>query len=100
MGSSPLSFLLTCQSPESHLSRQVSRRPQTPPPPQETPVCGPGCGSCRSATVRETAPSPPSTRLGGLRQTRVRRSYARVALFRSLHPSRGHFQSPLVGLRS
>jgi predicted Zn-ribbon and HTH transcriptional regulator len=33
MGPSALSFLLTRQSPEPCLSRQVSRQPETPPPP-------------------------------------------------------------------
>src|SRR5215813_2936187 len=43
MGSSALSFLLTRQSPESCLSRQVSRWPQAPPPQQEATGCGSGC---------------------------------------------------------
>jgi len=56
--------------------------------------------SGRSAAVRKThAPSAPP-RLGRLCQARLRRSYAGVTLSRPLHPSRGYFQSSLVGLRS
>jgi len=93
-----LSFLLTRQSPESHLSRQVSRRPQTPPPQQEATVCGPGYDSRRSTTVCKTTPPAPSSRLGGLRQACFRRPHAGVALSGSLHPSRSDFQSSIVSL--
>src|SRR5579864_5563030 len=99
MGSSTLSFLLTCQSPESCLSRQVSRWPQTSPPQQEAKVCRPGCDSRRSTTVCKTTPSAPSSRLGGLRQACFRRPHAGVALSWSLHPSRSDFQSSIVSLR-
>src|SRR5436190_1649414 len=95
-----LSFLLTRQSPESCLSRQVPRRFETSPSTQEATVCRPGCCPRRPTTVRKIAPSFTSPRLGGLRQARFRRSHAGVALSRSLHPSRGHLQSSLVGLRT
>src|SRR5215470_10732986 len=62
--------------------------------------CGAGCDSCRSTTVCKTTPPPPPPRLGGLCEGCFRRSHAGVALFRSLHASRGHFQSPLINLRS
>ena len=75
LGPPALSFLLTRQSPESCLSRQVPRRPETPPPPQEATVCRPGCGSRRPtsssqncsvvsiATTGWSMPSPPSAAL-------------------------------------
>src|SRR5207245_8377393 len=45
-------------------------------------------------------PAPPAPpRLGRLCQARLRWSHAGVTLSRPLHPSRGHFQSSLVGLR-
>ncbi len=100
MGSSALSLFLARQSPESCLSRQVSRWSQTPPPQQEATVCGPGYDSRRSTTVCKTTPPAPSSRLGGLRQACFRRSHAGVALSGSLHPSRSDFQSSLVSLRS
>src|SRR6266852_2975633 len=53
----------------------------------------------RSPAVRKTHPSPAPPRLGRLCQARLRRTHAGVALSRPLHPSRGHFQSSLVGLR-
>src|SRR6266446_5767493 len=52
-----LSFLLTRQSPESCLSRQVPRRFETSPPTEEATVCRPGCCARRPTTVRKTAPS-------------------------------------------
>src|SRR6516225_7989901 len=61
-----LSFLLTRQSLKSRLPRQVPRWPQTPPPPQEIPMCGPGCGSCRFSAVLSVHPPPAPPRLGGL----------------------------------
>jgi hypothetical protein len=45
-------------------------------------------------------PPPTPPRLGGLCQARVRRSHAGVAVPRSLYPSRGHFQSSIVGFRT
>src|SRR5271170_6423022 len=53
----------------------------------------------RSPAVRKTHPPPAPPRLGRLCQARLRRTHAGVALPRPLHPSRGHFQSSLVGLR-
>src|SRR5262252_8490578 len=100
MGSSAISFLLTCQSRESCLSRQVSCCAETPTPPQQTTVCRSRCASRRSTAVCKTTPPIASPRLGGLRQTCFRRPHASVALPGSLHPSCGHFQSPLIGLRS
>src|SRR5262249_51889555 len=99
-GSSPVSFLITRQRPEWCLAGQVSCCPKTPPPLQQPAVCRSGRESRRSTTVRKPAPSSPSSRLGGLREACLRRSHAGVTVFRSLHPSRGHFQSPLVKLRS
>src|SRR5437879_8362009 len=86
-------FLLTRQSPQSRLSRQVPRRPETPPSPQQATVCRPGCRSRQLQAVRATAPPLTPPRLGGLCQARFRRSHASVALPRSLYPSRCHFQS-------
>src|SRR5271165_6265220 len=60
----------------------------------------PLCRSRRPPAVRETPPPPASPRLGGLCQARFRWSPAGVALSRSLHPPRGHFQSSFVDLRS
>src|SRR5260370_21669769 len=95
-----LSFLFTRKSPESCLSRQVPRRPETPPSQQKATVRGPGCCSRRFPAVYATHSPPAPPRLGGLCQARLRWPYAGVALSGSLHPSRGHFQSSLVGPRT
>jgi hypothetical protein len=100
LGPPSLSFLLARQSTEPRLSRQVLGRPETSPPTQEATVCRPCCCSCRPPAVREAdSPSAPP-RLGGLCQARLRWSSAGVALSGALHPSRGPFQSSLVGLRT
>src|SRR5207245_1787239 len=85
MGSSALSFLLTGKSPESCFSRQVPRRPETPPPQQEAAVRGSGSCDRGSTAIRKVSPPTASPRLGGLCQACLRRSHAGVALFRSLH---------------
>src|SRR2546427_276631 len=61
---------------------------EPPPPP-----------SARPTAVCKTPAPPAPPRLGRLCQARLRRTHAGVALSRPLHPSRGHFQSSLVGLR-
>src|SRR3984893_14304591 len=59
-------FLLTRESPESCLSRQVLGRSETPPSPQQTMLRWPRCCSRRPLAVRKTRPPPAPPRLGGL----------------------------------
>src|SRR3989475_10918866 len=61
---------------------------EPPPPP-----------SARPTAVCKTYAPPAPPRLGRLCQARLRWSPAGVTVSRPLHPSRGHFQSSLVGLR-
>jgi Putative transposase len=57
MGPPTLSFLLTRQGPESCLSREVPRWPETPPRPQPTLLRQPRCCSRRPPAVLKTPPA-------------------------------------------
>src|SRR3989449_182353 len=94
-----LSFLLTRQGPQPRLSWQVLGWSETSPPSPPTLLRWSHRRSGRPATVCKTHAPPASPRLGRLCQTRLRWSPAGVTLSRPLHPSRGDFQSSLVGLR-
>src|SRR5437879_4288517 len=94
-----LSFLLTGEGPQPRLSRQVPRRPETSAQPQQAMLQRPRRRSGRPTAVCKTPAPPAPPRLGRLCQARLRWSHAGVTLSRPLHPSRGHFQSSLVGLR-
>src|SRR6266568_7502695 len=99
MGPPTLSFLLTRKGPQPRLSRQAPRRSETAARSQPTLLRRSRCRSRRSAAVRQTHAPPAPSRLGRLCQASLRWSPAGVALSRPLHPSRGHLQSSLVGLR-
>src|SRR3989441_1137370 len=94
-----LSFLLTGEGPQPRLSRQVPRRPETSAQPQPAMLQRPRRRSAPPTAVCKTPAPPAPPRLGRLCQARLRWSHAGVTLSRPLHPSRGHFQSSLVGLR-
>ena len=94
-----LSFLLTGEGPQPRLSRQVPRRPETSAQPQQAMLQRPRRRSGRPTAVCKTPAPPAPPRLGRLCQARLRWSHAGVTVPRPLHPSRGHFQSSLVGLR-
>src|SRR5881275_2724093 len=94
-----LSFLLIGEGPQPRLSRQVPRRPETSAQPQQAMLQRPRRRSGRPTAVCKTPAPPAPPRLGRLCQARLRWSHAGVTLSRPLHPSRGHFQSSLVGLR-
>src|SRR2546430_8446845 len=94
-----LSFLLTRQGPQPRLSWQVLGWSETSPPSPPTLLRWSHRRPGRPATVCKTHAPPASPRLGRLCQTRLRWSPAGVTLSRPLHPSRGDFQSSLVGLR-
>src|SRR6266567_2201248 len=100
MGPPTLSFLLTRKGPQPRLSRQVPRRSETAARSQPTLLRWSRCRSRRSAAVRQTHAPPAPSRLGRLCQASLRWSPAGIALSRPLHPSRGHLQSSLVGLRA
>src|SRR5712692_5264022 len=93
-----LSFLLTGKGPQPRLSRQVPRRPQTSAQPQPAMLQRSRRRAGRPAAVCKTHAPPAPPRLDRLCQTRLRWTHAGVTLSRPLHPSRGHFQSSLVGL--
>src|SRR5208337_114176 len=95
-----LSFLLTGEGPQPRLSWQVPRRSETSAQPQQAMLQRSRRRSRRSAAVRKTHAPPAPPRLGRLCQASLRWSHAGVALSRPLHPSRGHLQSSLVGLRA
>src|SRR5437773_2127739 len=80
-------------------SWQVLGWSETSPPSPPTLLRWSHRRSGRPATVCKTHAPPASPRLGRLCQTRLRWSPAGVTLSRPLHPSRGDFQSSLVGLR-
>src|SRR2546427_2644625 len=92
-------FLLTGEGPQPRLSRQVPRRPETSAQPQQAMLQRPRRRSGRPTAVCKIPAPPAPPRLGRLCQARLRWSHAGVTLSRPLHPSRGHFQSSLVGLR-
>src|SRR5208337_3764436 len=79
--------------------RQVPRRPQTSAPPQQAVLQRSRRRVGRPAAVCETYAPPAPPRLGRLCQARLRWSHASVTVSRPLHPSRGDFQSSLVGLQ-
>src|SRR2546430_10501530 len=88
------------EDPQPRLSWEFSGRSQSPLARQKTILRRSRCGSGGLHAVLEIdSPSAPP-RLGGLCQARLRWPPTGVALSGSLHPSGGHFQSSLAGLRS
>ena len=99
LGTSQVCVLPTGQGAQSRLSRQVRRRLTASSPPQQAQAQRLACDSQRSACLCRLPADLVPSKLGRLRQARLRRTGASAPLSRSLYASRRHQQPSLVGLR-
>src|SRR3954447_11718680 len=97
LGSFAAKFLLACRSAQPHISGKVRCRPEATLSQEPASVLRglPAVIQCRG--IQRLRSYAVSRRLGRLLQAALRWTGACIALPGTLHPSRGHLQSPFTG---